>query len=189
MFKRFCTWLFCVKGWKVTSIPPAGIQKCVMIGAPHTSNWDFILMVGACSMMGIGQPRFTIKKEWMVFPFNVILGPLGAIPIDRSAKQPGEKRPSMVDVMSEQIKEAREIILLVTPEGTRSKVSRWKMGFYYVALKAEVPILLGFLDYAKKEAGAGEVFYPTGDLEADLRKIWNFYNTITPKHPEKFQHL
>jgi 1-acyl-sn-glycerol-3-phosphate acyltransferase len=189
MFKRFCAWLFRLKGWKVASVPPAELKKGVMIGAPHTSNWDFILMVGACEMMGIGQPRFTIKKEWMVIPFRWVLGPLGAVPIDRSAKRAGDKRPSMVDLMAEQVREANEIILLVTPEGTRSRVSRWKMGFYYVALKAEVPIMLSYLDYAKKEAGSGEVFYPTGDAEADLRKIWNFYNTITPKHPDKFQHM
>ncbi|ROV58018.1 acyltransferase [Vibrio ponticus] len=189
MFKSIFKACFKLNKWKVVSYPPADIKRCVMIGAPHTSNWDFVYSMAAYSYMGINNPRFTIKKEWLRFPFNLILSPLGAIAIDRSAKKPGEKRPSMVDEMVSFIEDSDEITVLVTPEATRSPVKRWKKGFYQVALKADVPILLGYLDYHKREAGIGKVIYPSGDLDKDLREIYDFYNQIHPKHPERFLKL
>lgn len=143
----------------------------------HTNIWASLIRV------------LPSKKEWLRFPFNLILSPLGAIAIDRSAKKPGEKRPSMVDEMVNFIEQSDEITVLVTPEATRSPVRRWKKGFYQVALQADVPILLGYLDYQKREAGIGKVLYPSGDLEKDLREIYDFYNQIHPKHPERFLKL
>jgi len=184
MFKRLCQWFFKCKGWKIAGTPPSDIKRCVMIAAPHTSNWDFIYTMAAADMLKVATPRFTIKQEWMRFPFNLLLGPLGAIPINRSSKTPGDPRPKMVDQMVKYIEDSDDIMVLVTPEATRSAVTRWRTGFYQVALKANVPILLGYLDYAKKEAGVGGVIYPSGDLDADMRKIWDFYNMVTPKYPE-----
>ncbi|WP_229645092.1 1-acyl-sn-glycerol-3-phosphate acyltransferase, partial [Vibrio parahaemolyticus] len=169
MFTFICKAIFKFNRWKVVSNPPLDIKKCVMVGAPHTSNWDFVYLMAAYSYMGVSKPRFTIKKEWMKFPFKVLLAKLGAIPIDRSAKKPGEKRASMVDEMVTFISEADEITVLVTPEATRAPTKRWKKGFYQVALQAGVPILLGYLDYKNKEAGIGKVLVPTGDLDKDLR--------------------
>jgi 1-acyl-sn-glycerol-3-phosphate acyltransferase len=186
MFTLFCRFIFALNGWKVVSSPPDHIQKSVMIGAPHTSNWDFIYSMAACHHMKITNPRFTIKQEWMRFPFHYILGPLGAIPINRSSKQGGEKRPNMVELMTRYIEESENVAVMVTPEATRSPVKRWKSGFYRVAFQANVPILLAYLDYEKREAGIGKVIYPCGDLQKDLREILDFYNTITPKYPEKY---
>ncbi len=178
--------MFKFQGWTVGQIPPKEIKSCVMIAAPHTSNWDFIYTMAACEHVNLPNPRFTIKKEWMRFPFNLILGPLGAIPINRSAEKPGERRPKMVDEMVRFIENSDEVTILVTPEATRSPAKRWKTGFYQVAVKAQVPICLGYLDYEKRESGVGKVIYPTGNLDADLREIWDFYNTISPRHPDKY---
>lgn len=186
MFTLLCRLAFKFNGWKVVSLPPEAIKKSVMIGAPHTSNWDFIYSMAACHHMKLSNPRFTIKHEWMRFPFKYILGPLGAIPINRSSKKPGEKRPKMVEVMVGYIQESDEVAMLVTPEATRSPVKRWKTGFYQVALKADVSILLTYLDYKKREAGVGKVIYPSGNLDTDLREILDFYNEITPRYPERY---
>ena len=185
MIKLFCRLVFWLKGWKVSSMPPTDIKRYVLIGAPHTSNWDFVYSMAAGDHMNL-QSYFAIKKEWMRFPFNLFLKPLGAISIDRSVKRAGEKRLNMVDEMVEMIKSRNEIAVLITPEGTRQPVKRWRKGFYHVAQKAQVPILLGYFDYKKKEAGIGKVIYPSGDIEKDMREIWDFYNTITPRHPDKF---
>lgn len=188
MFKWFCRQLFKLQGWSIKDYPPENLGSCVLVGAPHTSNWDFFHMIAVADFLQVENPRFTIKQEWVRFPFNLLLEPLGALAIDRSPKQPGQDRPSMVDCMAEIITSSDEVIsLLVTPEGTRSPVERWRTGFYQIALKAEVPILLGYLDYKKREAGIGRVIHPSGDMEKDLRQIWDFYNTITPKHPEKYR--
>ncbi|MGB1239152.1 MAG: 1-acyl-sn-glycerol-3-phosphate acyltransferase [Pseudomonadales bacterium] len=189
MFTRLCRAWFNWQKWSVVAPPSQDIKRCVMIGAPHTSNWDFIYAMGAYRQLGLVNPRFTIKKEWMRFPFNLLLGPLGAIAIDRSKKQQGEQRPNMVEQMAKIIAVSDEVTVLVTPEGTRSAVTRWRSGFYHIALRAEVPILLGYLDYRKREAGIGKVIYPSGDFERDMREIHDFYNTVSPKHPERHSAL
>ncbi|MBA4502538.1 1-acyl-sn-glycerol-3-phosphate acyltransferase [Marinobacterium marinum] len=186
MFKLLCRLIFKFNKWSIVSKPPADIKKCVMVGAPHTSNWDFIYLVAAYSYMGLPNPRFTIKKEWMIFPVSLLLSSLGAIPIDRTVKKAGERRLDMVEEMARYIDAAEEITVLVTPEASRAPATRWKTGFYRVALKANVPILLGYLDYDKKEAGVGKVVYPSGDLDKDLRTILDFYNGVSPKHPERY---
>lgn len=189
MFSYICRKLFRHNQWRVVSKPPGDIQRCVMVGAPHTSNWDFIYFVASYSELGLVNPRFTIKKEWMRFPFNYLFGPLGAIPIDRSSKTSGQNRPNMVEQMAQVIKESEQITVLVTPEGTRSPAKRWRTGFYHVALEAKVPILLAYLDYQKREAGIGKIIYPSGDIDKDLREILDFYNDINPKHPENYLKL
>lgn len=156
-----------------------------MIASPHTSNWDLLYSLAAFKMMDLPL-RFTIKKEWMFFPFNHILGFFGAIPIDRSPKVPGQARLSMVEAMANLFEGKDKICVMVTPEGTRSFRDEWKTGFYFVAKQANVPIALGYLDYAKKEAGVGPLVFPSEDMAGDLRKIMAFYVSIGPKHPEKF---
>ena len=90
----------------------------------------------------------------------------------------------MVDIMVQLLHDNPSMAMLITPEGTRKAVKKWKTGFYRVALQANVPIALGYLDYAKKIAGVGKIIYPTGDMIADLTEIVNFYRTITPRYPE-----
>jgi 1-acyl-sn-glycerol-3-phosphate acyltransferase len=176
--------LFKIAGWRVTGILPKDLRKCVIIAAPHTSNWDFIYGMGVMKEMNI-KTRFTIKKEWYKFPFKSLMKNLGALPIDRSVKPDGSRRGT-VDAMADLFEQHDDLLLLITPEGTRSRVDKWKSGFYYVALNAKVPIALGFIDYAKKECGIDRLFYPTGDYKADMKILMDFYKNFTPKYPEKF---
>lgn len=166
------TFLFKIGGWKVTQTLPKEIIKCVIIAAPHTSNWDFIYGMGALREMKI-KTRFTIKKEWYRFPFKWLMKSLGALPIDRSVKPDGRRRGT-VEAMVDLFNKHDDLLLLITPEGTRSRVEKWKTGFYHVALNAKVPIALGFIDYAKRECGVGKIIYPTGDYKTDMKSIMDF---------------
>ncbi len=171
-------------GWKTVNKLPADVKKCVMIAAPHTSNWDLYFTRAAFAVLKI-PVRFTIKKEWIRTPIGIFLLFLGAIPIDRKPK--GMKKPiSMTDAMVNLFEHREQLTVLVTPEGTRSYQDRWRSGFYHVAQKANVPIALGYLDYKNKVAGVGGVVYLSGDMQADMKKIMEFYATISPKYPEKF---
>jgi 1-acyl-sn-glycerol-3-phosphate acyltransferase len=141
-------------GWRVVGgLPPN--DRYVLIGAPHTSNWDFPLMLLAVLKVGM-DVHWLGKKSLFPFPFAGFMRWLGGIPVDRS-------------------KSNRLVDQLVPPEGTRSQVERWKSGFYYVAQGAGVPILLGFIDFSRKELGFGPLFHPTGDYAADLASIQDFY--------------
>lgn len=190
MFSAPFRWWFQFAGWTVVNhIPqkthPGDINKYVIIGAPHTSNWDFIYGMGAIDIMKL-RVKFTIKKEWMVFPVGGLLRRLGALPIDRAVSS-GVKGKNMVTQMADILKQSKDdMVIVVTPEATRSRREKWKGGFYHVAKSAGVPILLGFIDYDKKQCGVKEAFYPTDDMEADMQIITAFYQTTTPKHPELF---
>lgn len=177
--------IFALFGWTFKDHVGGGYNRCVMIAAPHTSNWDLVFARSAFYLMGI-PVRYTVKKEWMRFPFNLVFGPLGAIAIDRSPRKPGEERRSMTEAMIELFNQNKELAVMVTPEGTRSLRTKWKTGFYHVAVGAKVPIALGYLDYKKKEAGVGKIIYPSGDMAKDMREIMAFYQNIQGKHPEKF---
>jgi 1-acyl-sn-glycerol-3-phosphate acyltransferase len=159
--------------------------SCVMIGVPHTSNWDFVYAIAAFTAMGF-PVRFTIKKEWMRFPFKGLMLSFGAIPIDRTPKKPGDPRPSMVDAMIELFKEHDNLVVLITPEGTRKRMEKWRTGFYHVAKGAGVPIGLGYLDYEKRTAGVGMFVQPGDDMHKDMCEIMKFYSTIKGRFPEKF---
>jgi len=179
---KFLYWL---AGWKLDNRMPEGVKKSVMIASPHTSNWDLYYARLAFVLMRI-PVRFTVKKEWLKFPFNLLMKPIGAIGIDRSPKTGSTERKSMVEAMTDLFKDRDDLVVLVTPEGTRSLSTKWKSGFYYVALNAGVPITLGYLDYANKVAGVGKAVYPTGDYNKDMREIMDFYKDIKGRYPEKF---
>lgn len=184
---KVLSWLlFKLSGWKVKGSLPADVKKCVMIAAPHTSNWDLVYARAAFFLMGV-PVRYTIKKEAMkAFPLNILLKSLGAIPVERNKEKAAKaKQGSLVYGMARLFKERDELVVMVTPEGTRKFVPRWKTGFYHVARIANVPIVLGYLNYAKKEAGIGPAIYPSGDINEDLNKILSFYADITPKYPEQ----
>lgn len=176
--------LFRLAGWKITHYLPADIKRCVIIGAPHTSNWDFMYGMGALKFMKL-RIRFTIKKEWVRFPVKKLMLDLGALPIDRSPKPDGSKK-STVEAMADLFDQRDELLLLITPEGTRSKVEKWRTGFYYVALHAKVPLALGFLDYRTRECGIDKIVYPSGDFQKDMKTIMDFYATKTGKNPDNF---
>lgn len=183
MLKRLCVWWFNVKQFKMHHDVPDGIKQYVLVSAPHTSNWDFIYAIACFERLGI-PVRFTIKQEWLKWPFGGLMRKLGAIGIDRSLRPDGT-RPGHTEAMAKLFEDNEELVVLVTPEGTRSKRTKWKTGFYHVAVQANVPIVLSYLDYKKKEVGISGMFYPTGDIDADMNRIMNYYSTVTPRFPEK----
>lgn len=183
MIRQVCTLLFKLRGWKFVNNVPDDVRSFIMIGAPHTSNHDFIPAMTVSYLSG-RNTKFVIKSEWLKFPFNLIMKPIGAHGIDRS-KLKEKDRQSNVDVMAGLFKEFKELVLMIAPEGTRSPNPQWRTGFYYAALKAGVPLVLGYADYEKKEAGLGKVIYPT-ELDKDMKEIMNFYRAIKGKNPEKF---
>ncbi len=174
-----------ISGWKVEGGLPAGLKQCVMIAAPHTSNWDFLYTRLAFIILDI-HVKITTKSSYMRFPIGPFARALGCIGINRLPKKEGDERPSMVQVMADLFKEHDDLVMLVTPEGTRSLRTKWKTGFYYIAVLANVPVALGYLDYKKKEAGVGKVVYPSGDMKKDLQEIMAFYKIIVPHTPENF---
>ncbi|MDT8428443.1 MAG: lysophospholipid acyltransferase family protein [Pseudomonadales bacterium] len=162
--------------WKVVGRPLEN-ARFVLIAAPHTSNWDFPLM-----LMVILKLRLKVywmgKNSLFSFPFGWLMKWLGGIPIDRS------KSHNMVEHTVKQYQENQDLVVLIPPEGTRSRVSRWKTGFYYIAHNAGVPILLGYVDGERKTAGLADFFYPGGDIEADMSRIRAFYATKVGINPE-----
>lgn len=167
-----------ILGWKVRNTFP-DVPKCIIVVAPHTSNWDFI--IGKLAYSSIGRTaNFLIKKEWFVFPFNLFFKSIGGIPVERI------RNNSMTGALAAEFEKQERLQLAITPEGTRKPVKEWKKGFYFIALKANVPILLIGLDYGKREASIIDLFYPTGDYAADIVKIRSYYKDIQAKHPEKF---
>lgn len=181
MFKTFCIFMFKILGWTLHENKNMDVSKSVVLGAPHTSNWDLIISMGGFHKMRYPL-KFFIKKEWLnIFILNKLLLSAGAVSVDRS--KPG----TMVDNMAELIRDSKEdIALLVTPEGTRKRNCKWKTGFYYTALKAQVPIVLTYLDYPKKLAVFGPAFMPSGDFKSDMQIVKDYYKDVTAKYPENF---
>lgn len=177
--------LFWITGWKAEGQMPEGLTKCVMTAAPHTSNWDIVYTRAAFYILRI-PVRFAIKKEWLDSPIGWLIRALGGIGIDRTPRNPGEERPSATEAMADLFNHHEGLVVLIAPEGTRSLRTKWKSGYYWTAVTAQVPIVLGFLDYDTKTAGTGPAIYPTGDHAADQKKINDFYVTKGPKIPSKF---
>lgn len=176
--KKFSRFILKTFGWTtVTTVaePP----KSVICVAPHTSNWDFIL--GYLYYWAEDRDAsFLMKKSWFVFPFGPILRRLGGVPVDRS------RSTSVTAQMVQEFNDREYFHLAITPEGTRSLVKKWKMGFYHIAVRANVPIQLAIIDYKKKEIGINAVFYPSGNESADLEEIQNHFRGATARFPEKF---
>ncbi len=145
-------------------------KRFVVIGAPHTSNWDFPLMLSVVLKLRL-EVFWMGKHTLFPFPFAWLMKWLGGIPINR------DKSQNVVQETIYQYAEHEKLIILIPPEGTRTKVNIWKTGFYRIADNASVPILLGFVDADKKQAGIGGFFYPTGDIEKDMAEIRGFYST------------
>ena len=185
VFEKFAEKSLNMLGWEIDNHWPLDLAQCVMIAAPHTSNWDALYARLALKALGVNV-RLTIKDSYMKLPFGPFVRAMGGIGIDRSVKQAGQERPSMVQLMSDLFKTHPKLVMLVTPEGTRAKQEQWKTGFYHVATTAGVPIALAYMDYAKKKTGVGKIVYPTGDYEKDMVEIMSFYAEINAKFPEKF---
>jgi 1-acyl-sn-glycerol-3-phosphate acyltransferase len=153
--------------------------KCVIVVAPHTSNWDFPVLMLVAVALGL-------KVTWMgkhtLFrpPFGWIMRRLGGMPINRSA------RHNMVDQAVESFRVHDRLLLAIPPEGTRKRAPYWRSGFYHIALGAQVPIAFGFADYRRKVGGIGGVIMPSGDVDADMALIRDFYSEIVGKRPDQF---
>ena len=167
-------------GWKVEGRLPPGAEKCVFIAAPHTSNWDlpYTLMVAFALRLNI---YWMGKEQIFTPPFRGLMMWLGGIPVRR------ETSNNLVAASVEAIKAATSPLqLVVPPEGTRSKVRYWKTGFYHIAIGAQVPIVMAYMDYDKKISGIGPIFLPTGDIEADMASIQAFYAPFKGKNADQF---
>lgn len=154
-------------GWRVVGSLPDQ-SKYVLIGAPHTSNWDFSLMLLAVLKIRM-DVHWLGKSSLFSGPLSGFMQWLGGIAVDRS------KSNNLVAQLVDAFACRDELVVLIPPEGTRAKVDKWKSGFYYVAVGANVPILLGFVDFSRKQLGFGPLFYPTGDYVSDLIEIQKFY--------------
>ncbi|MBI9083180.1 MAG: lysophospholipid acyltransferase family protein [Desulfobacterales bacterium] len=167
--------IFFFSGWKAEGEKPTA-DKCVVIAAPHTSNWDFLYTVCLAFIFRI-RPRIMMKSNWFFWPLGPIFRWIGAMPIDRSTSN------NVVAQSIEAFNHQAELFLVVPPSGTRQKVTYWKSGFYHIANGAQVPIALGFLDYGRKVGGFGPSVFPTGNMEADMVEIRKFYEPISGKNP------
>jgi 1-acyl-sn-glycerol-3-phosphate acyltransferase len=166
-----------VFGWRLEGRLP-DVDKLVVIAAPHTSNWDLPVLLSLAFALR-AKACWLGKHSLFRWPFGFLFRWMGGIPVYRSTSQ------NMVSQSVEMFRNSEKLILTIPPEGTRSKVSYWKTGFYYIALGAEIPISMAFIDYKRKASGVGPTLYPTGNIEADMEVIRNFYATVTAKYPDK----
>ena len=164
-------------GWRVEGKLP-DLPKYVIIGAPHTSNWDFILFLGVIFRLK-ANVRFMGKMELFNNPFGWFFYWCGGIPVDRSRSQ------GLVDQMVDACEKAKQFILVIAPEGTRHGVKEWKRGFYHIAKNAGVPIVMAKVDGRHKAMCVGEIFYPSGDMETDLKAIQDAFKGMTGINPPK----
>lgn len=178
MIKKLATFVFHSLGWKAEGEIPSDIKKYVIIAAPHTSNWDFFYGRLFFIMKGIPL-RFFIKQEWYWFPFNLLFKFLGGIPVNRGTNE------KLTDSVAKLFDNYDELAMLIPPEGTRSYNPNWKKGFYYIAQNANVPIVLGYIDYEKKIGGFGPIYIPTGNVKKDIEEIKAFYKNKKGKFPEQ----
>ena len=165
-------------GWKIVGEIDEGVKKCVMMVMPHTSAHDFYLGIFTRGITGL-EMNFVGKKELFRFPFGAYFRYMGGEPLDRSGGL------NKVDSIAAIFKRREVFRLAVAPEGTRNKVTELKTGFYYIALKANVPIIPVAFDFGKKEVNLGKPVYPSGDLEADMKILKKHYIGVKGKIPEK----
>lgn len=174
---KFAMWILRMFGWKIDKHTPEGVEKCVVVVGPHTSNWDFV--IGKMAFMHYGvNAKFLIKKEIFVPPFGWLLKYWGGIPVDRKA------RNNMTKTALDYFAKNDSMYLVFTPEGTRGYNPHWKKGFYYIAQEAKVPIYIAYIDYKKKIGGFHSLFQPTGDVEADVLHIKSVLSQFTGKVPQ-----
>lgn len=161
--------LWRLSGWRAKGGLPDN-DKLILIAAPHTSNWDYVAMFALAAHVR-RRPQTLLKASATQWPIvGTLLRWLGAIPIDRS------KSNNAVQQAADLIKARDRVVLVIAPEGTRKRADHWRSGFYHIAVAADVPIVLGYLDYKNKIGAAGPTLYPTGDIDADMQIIKDFYD-------------
>ena len=163
-------------GWRIEGELPK-LDKFVAIGAHHTSNWDFVIFIALKFVLRLNA-RWFGKHSLFRWPFAGVLRAWGGIAIRR------DRQLNTVEQAVQAFRDNRQFILVLSPEGTRKKVERWKMGFYHIARGAGVPIVMGALDYQNRRLVIGPTFYPTGDEQADLASMLAFFRPYVPKKPQ-----
>ncbi len=177
MLRLLSKMLLWVTGWKVAGEFPS--SNHVVVVAPHTSNWDFIIGRSMAYSLRLNA-KFLAKSQLFFFPVSFIFKFLGEIPVDRT------KNNDLVSFAIDLLVKRKNMVLGIAPEGSRSRVEQWKLGFYHIAQGANVPIALSFLDFEKKEAGVGLVIFPGGDIQKDMKSIEDFYKDVSPKIPANY---
>lgn len=179
MMQRFCQFvLYKMMGWKTELSVPAP-DKYIIALAPHTSNWDFLMGQLYSRAEGF-KCDFMMKKEWFFWPLGPIFKALGGIPVERS------RHTSLTDQLAAAAMQRDTFHLCITPEGTRKATTDWKKGFYYIALKANIPILLYGLDYGTKRIVCTKSIVPNGDIDAQMAEIKAYFKDFKGKHPQQF---
>lgn len=179
MFFRLISKLFFkLGGWEIVGDLPQ-VNKYIFIVAPHTSQTDFLLGKMYCSVVGF-NPKILIKKEAFFFPLGLILRRIGGVPVDRTTNR------HLADNLINEFNSHEKFVLNIAPEGTRKLVKRWKKGFYHIAMAANVPICLSFIDYKTKKIGNGPLLYPTGNYAEDMKIIKDFYRNMEGLHRDRF---
>ncbi len=174
---RVILWQYRRDGWSEINVVP-DLRRCVVIAVPHTSNWDFVYIMGAKVALNIPL-SFVGKRSLFRWPFGRMMREMGGVPVDRS------KSSNFVDAMIAEFAQRDEFMLTIAPEGTRGKVKKWKTGFYNIAVGAKVPLVIGMMDYAKKQVGLAGIIWPTGDYAKDMEQVSTFYRATTPRHPSQ----
>lgn len=168
---------FKLLGWQIKGLMHPEIRKCVIIVVPHTSWIDFAIGVFARGSIGL-QMNFVAKKELFRFPFGAYFRWMGGASLNR------QKNENKVDAIAAIFKQREVFRLAIAPEGTRKKVSQWKTGFYYIALKAEVPVVAVAFDYSTKTVKVAEPYYLTGNIEIDIKALETNYKGVVGYLPE-----
>jgi 1-acyl-sn-glycerol-3-phosphate acyltransferase len=177
IFHYYAKFMMRRRGWCIDGKLP-DIPKYILIGAPHTSNWDAILFLGVIFSLR-ANVRVMAKAEAFRFPFSWFFRYCGGIPVDR------RKSTGMVDQMVKAFNESDRFILTIAPEGTRYQVVEWKRGFYYIAKGAGIPIVMAIVDGRHKTVRIGQVFHPTENVEADLKAIQGHFTGVTGIKPRR----
>ena len=173
--KAALLWLYRWKGWTLEATSPIP-QRCVILGAPHTSNWDFVFFLGATHQLGI-EPAFMGKHTLFKWPLTRFMFDMGGVPVNRS------RGGNYVEALVAEFKRRSRLALVIAPEGTRSSAGGWKSGFYHIAHGAGVPIVPAWVDNARMRGGLGPAITTTGDYRADLARLAAFYRSVMPDHP------
>ena len=177
ILRRGALRLYKMQGWKAIGEVPEP-RRFVIVAAPHTSNWDFPNLLGLAEDLGI-RPHSMAKQSLFRWPYRNFMLDVGGVPVDRKSAN------NVVDQMAAEFAKRDEFMLTIAPEGTRSNVGKWKTGFYHIAMAAKVPLVLGMMNYRDKTGGLGPAIIPTGDYEADMKKLMAYYRDVVPRHPDR----
>jgi 1-acyl-sn-glycerol-3-phosphate acyltransferase len=177
--KKVASIILRICGWKVEGVFGEPLKNCIIIVAPHTSQWDFLWGMLARTVYGI-KAKYLIKNSFFKPGISWFFHITGGIPVDRT------KKNELTDRLKKMLADGQELKIAFTPEGTRKRVDRWRTGFYWTAIDTGLPIVPHYIDYKKKVVGQFEFFYPSGDWEKDKAHLESLYADVSACHPEYF---